>query len=488
VNMTRLLFPSYAEARKRARHGNLVPLVATMPADLETPVGVYLKLARGARGAFLLESVEGGERNARYSFVAAHPRAVLSGSGSRYEYREGRRRQTLEGDPYALIGEIADRYTPVEVPGLPPFSGGAVGVFGYDVVRRRETLPDRHRRNAGFPEVWLGWYDVVFAFDHVQHRLIVIANWQASNPSRDSYDAAVRSAQRAADRLRRPVFANSARLAVGRRRSNFVDGEFEAAVTRAKRYIRAGDIFQVVLSQRFGASFQGDPFQVYRRLRRINPSPYLFYLDCDGFQVAGSSPETLVRVQGSTVTVCPIAGTRPRGVDRDEDARFEAELLADPKERAEHLMLVDLARNDIGRVCRFGSVHLPDFFTVEKYSHVMHIVSRVEGTLRSKCGPLDALAACFPAGTVSGAPKVRAMEIIDELERCGRGLYAGAAGYLDYFGNLDTCIAIRTLVFGGGRVYAQAGAGIVADSVPKRERHETENKARALLEALTSDA
>jgi anthranilate synthase component 1 len=324
----------------------------------------------------------------------------------------------------------------------------------------------------------------VFAFDHVQHRLLIIANWRADRPTRASYDATVERAGRQVSRLaqRLPAVAGTER--VRRARANFDDGAYQAAVRRAKRYIRAGDIFQVVLSQRFTSSFAGDPFNVYRRLRRINPSPYLFYLHGGAFQVAGSSPETLVRVEGRTVTLCPIAGTRRRGRTREEDQRLERELLADSKERAEHLMLVDLARNDAGRVSRYGEISLPDFFTIEKYSHVMHIVSRVEGQLRPRATALDALAACFPAGTVSGAPKVRAMEIIDELEPCGRGLYAGAAGYLDYFGNLDTCIAIRTLIFEGGRVHAQAGAGIVADSVPRNEEAETRNKAEALLEAL----
>jgi len=478
-----LRFPSYAEARKLARQGNLVPLVASMPADLETPVGVYLRLASRGRAAFLLESVEGGEHSARYSFVGVNPRAVFLGSGDRYELREGRTRRVLTGDPYALIkAQLADRH-PVRVRDLPPFSGGAVGVFGYDVIRRRERIPQRHGVHT-LPEVWLGWYDTVFAFDHVQHRLLVVANWHADRPDRASYEATITEATRQARRLNGSLRVTGSPVRTGRSRTNFEEGAFSQAVRRAKRYIKAGDIFQVVLSQRFSSSFEGNPFEVYRRLRRINPSPYLFYLDCGGFQVAGSSPETLVRVEDRLVTVCPIAGTRHRGRDRAEDLALEQELLADPKERAEHLMLVDLARNDVGRVSRFGRVRLPDFFTVERYSHVMHIVSRVQGDLRRGLDALDALGACFPAGTVSGAPKVRAMEIIDELEPSGRGLYAGAAGYLDYFGNLDTCIAIRTLVFHDGRVHAQAGAGIVADSVPRREEAETRDKAKALLEAL----
>jgi anthranilate synthase component 1 len=483
-----LEFPSYAAARKLARNGNLVPLVATMPADLETPVGVYLKLSDGKSPAFLLESVEGGERSARYSFIGVKPRAIFSGSGTQYEYGEGRKLVRLEGDPYMLIKDLVRDIRPVPVPDLPRFAGGAVGVFGYDTVRRRERIPDRHESNAAIPEVWQAWYDVVFAFDHVKHRLIVVANWHTGDGSRESYDRAIRAAQAAVKRLGRSVPAAGPEIRVSRHRSDFENGAFEDAVLSAKRYIKAGDIFQVVLSQRFSASFAGHPFQVYRRLRQINPSPYLFFLDCGSFQLAGSSPETLVRVEENTVTVCPIAGTRPRGDDRNADARLEAELLADPKERAEHLMLVDLARNDAGRVCAFGSVATPDFFTVERYSHVMHIVSRVEGKLKPSLDALDALAACFPAGTVSGAPKVRAMEIIDELEHSRRGLYAGAVGYLDYFGNLDTCIAIRTLVFSDGKVHVQAGAGIVADSIPDREREETENKARALLEALKDHA
>lgn len=482
--MSPLQFPSYRASKKLASEGNLVPLVASMPADLETPVGVYMKLARGAKASFLLESVEGGERSARYSFIGVNPRAVFTGSGERYIYREAGKTQKLTGDPYALIKSQVAHIRPVSTPELPPFAGGAVGVFGYDIVRRRENIPDRHKHDTNPPEVWLGWYDTIFAFDHVKHRLIVIANWHAEPATRASYDRAVAIAMKAVSRLDRKLRTDFAPTKVGTLRSNFSRDEYSRAVRKAKRYIAAGDIFQVVVSQRFKATFEGDPFQVYRRLRRINPSPYLFYLNCGSFQVAGSSPETLVRVEGRTVTVCPIAGTRPRGADRAADLALEQELLADPKERAEHLMLVDLARNDAGRVSQYGKVRLPDFFTIERYSHVMHIVSRVEGQLKRHLHALDALAACFPAGTVSGAPKVRAMEIIDELERSRRGLYAGAAGYLDYYGNLDTCIAIRTLVFANGHVQAQAGAGIVADSVPKTEERETRSKASALLEAL----
>jgi anthranilate synthase component 1 len=483
--MSDLQFPSYSEARKLALRGNLVPLVATMPADLETPVGVYLKLTSGKKPGFLLESVEGGERSARYSFIGVEPHAVFRGSNDRYELHTSAGKRKLTGDPYTLIREITKGIKPVLVPGRPRFTGGAVGVFGYDVVRQRERVPHRHADTATLPQVWLGWYDTVFAFDHVQHRLLVVANWNAKKRGRTSYDECIQRARLLVKRLHRRLPGDPADTRAGRTRSNFAPGDFQKAVRKAKSYITAGDIFQVVLSQRFSASFKGDPFTVYRRLRQINPSPYLFYLNCGAFQVAGSSPETLVRVEGRTVTVVPIAGTRGRGRDRAEDLALEQELLADPKERAEHLMLVDLARNDAGRVCRTGGIRLPEFYNVERYSHVMHIVSRVEGDLRRGYDSLDALAACFPAGTVSGAPKVRAMEIIDELENSGRELYAGAAGYLDYFGNLDTCIAIRTLVFAGDRVHAQAGAGIVADSVPRKEELETENKARALLEALS---
>jgi anthranilate synthase component 1 len=482
-----LRFPSYREARLLARGGNLVPLIAAMPADLDTPVGVYLKTSFGTRASFLLESVEGGERSARYSFIGVGPRAVFEGSGHSYRLHAGHRTRALEGDPYELLKQITCSLHPVRMPGLPPFAGGAVGVFGYDLVRQRERLPRRHAPNPKLPEVWLAWYDTVFAFDHVQHQLVVAANWHADKPDRASYDAALARAHATAARLHRRLPEPRSTKVRPKPRSNFTGKDYEAAVRRAQEHIAAGDIFQVVLSQRFTAPFQGHPFAVYRRLRRINPSPYLFYLDCGSFQVTGSSPETLVRVEGNTVTVCPIAGTRPRGRDRADDERLAQELLADPKERAEHLMLVDLARNDAGKVSRSGKIRLPDFFTVERYSHVMHIVSRVEGDLEPGRTAIDALAACFPAGTVSGAPKVRAMELIDELERSSRDLYAGAVGYLDYFGNLDTCIAIRTLVFSGGKVHVQAGAGIVADSVPRREYEEIQNKARALLEALHGD-
>jgi anthranilate synthase component 1 len=481
--MIPLQFPSFREASRLAKKGNLVPLLAALPADLETPVSVFMKLKTRNRPAFLLESVEGGLQSARYSFIGSDPFAVFSGSGEKYVLQHRSGRKSLEGDPYDLVRGIHDSLHPVPVPGLPRFAGGAVGVFGYDVAQRRENIPHALQVDKNLPEVWLGWYDTVFAFDHVKHQLLVVAHWNTRERGRQGYEAALERAAAQVQKLARQVpSAHPAKS--GSARSNFAAGGYGKAVSRAKQYIAAGDIFQVVLSQRFSAAYAGDPFEVYRRLRRINPSPYLYYLNAGDFQVAGSSPETLVRVEGRTLTVCPIAGTRPRGTDRADDTRLEEELLADPKERAEHLMLVDLARNDAGRVCVTGSLRLPDFYTVEKYSHVMHIVSRVEGDLKPRCDALDALAACFPAGTVSGAPKVRAMQIIAELEPDGRGLYAGAAGYLDYFGNLDTCIAIRTLVFANGRVHAQAGAGVVADSEPAREEQETRNKARALLEAL----
>ncbi len=484
--MTDLRFPPYREARKLASRGNLVPLVATLPADLETPVGVFMKLRSRARCGFLLESVEGGLQSARYSFAGVDPMTMLSGSGDRYELRTRSGVRRLSGDPYELVRRLTENLHPVPVPGLPRFAGGAVGMFGYDVSRRRERIAEARQDDLHLPEVWLGWYDTIFAMDHVQHQLLVIAHWNTQDKGQRGYDAAVARATAQARKLQRRLLKQPTMRAASRTR-NFTANNFERAVRKAQEYIGAGDIFQVVLSQRFSSRFEGDPFQVYRRLRRINPSPYLYYLDCGSFQLAGSSPETLVRVEGRTLTLCPIAGTRPRGRTRDEDARLEEELLADPKERAEHLMLVDLARNDAGRVCSTGEVRLSEFCRVERYSHVMHIVSRVGGTLGPSHDALDALAACSPAGTVTGAPKVRAMQIISELETSGRGPYAGAAGYFDYFGNLDMCIAIRTLVFAKGRVHAQAGAGVVADSVPAREEEETRNKAGALLLALAQD-
>jgi anthranilate synthase component 1 len=376
----------------------------------------------------------------------------------------------------------------VRIPGLPPLVGGAIGYFAYDMVRLAERIPARGRDDLGLDDAVLMFYLGLVAFDHVQHRIWIIRNVYTDGPGslRSKYDAAVREIRRVERLLQQPLVPSHRKPSGGKLRvtSNFRKPAYLAAVRKAKRYIRAGDIFQVVLSQRFAARTKADPFEIYRALRVVNPSPYMYFLRLGEASVVGSSPEMLVKVQGREAFYRPIAGTRPRGRTEAEDRRLEQDLTADAKERAEHIMLVDLGRNDLGRVCEYGSVRVEQLMTVERYSHVMHLVSSLRGRLRPGVDCFDALTACFPAGTVSGAPKVRAMEIIDEFEPTRRGIYAGAILYLDFSGNLDSCIAIRTLVAKNGVAYVQAGGGIVADSVPEREYQETVNKARAVLAAL----
>ncbi len=427
----------------------------TVLADLLTPVSAYLKVAGEAERAFLLESVEGGEKIARYSFIGVSPYRSFDGN----------------------FAEFRSQFPPVQSaePDLPPFTGGAVGIFCYDLVREFERLPERQK--GQLPSVMMDYYSTVLAFDHLLHRIVIMSHdsiEQVEELERRLLAGPLGVALPSPDRHSRPVLVgpegNGAR--------------YREAVVAAKEYIRAGDIFQVVLSQRFTADFSGDPFNVYRALRYLNPSPYLFFLKRDGVCVAGSSPEMLLRVQGRELEYRPIAGTRRRGRTPEEEKALEQELLADEKEKAEHVMLVDLGRNDLGRVSEFGTVCVEEFMFLEKYSHVMHLVSALGARLRPGLDRFDALAACFPAGTVSGAPKVRAMEIIDELEPCPRGIYSGAIGYLDFSGNLDTCIAIRTVVMRPGQAIFQAGAGIVADSVPELEDKECRNKAHVLAQAL----
>jgi anthranilate synthase component I len=467
----------------------VIPVSRRLSADLLTPVSAFLMLREGARFSFLLESVEGGEKLARYSFLGRNPYRIVRAFGRRIsvEERSGEIREE-RGDLFRVLQHLLGRYVEVKVPGLPRFASGAVGYLGYDMIRLVERLPGPPPDPLGLPDAVWCFHDTVAAFDHVKHQLVLMAS-AFVEPGMDLdglYDeAASRLAALEADLARMSMRSPAPiRLEAPEMTSNFTRADFEAAVERAKRYIFEGDIFQVVLSQRFSMAYSGDRINLYRALRQVNPSPYLFFLDFEDFALIGSSPEVLVRVENRRAEVLPIAGTRKRGNSAPEDASLESELLADPKERAEHLMLVDLGRNDLGRVCDYGSVRVDRYSFVERYSHVMHIVSSVSGLLASDRGPMDVLAACFPAGTVSGAPKVRAMEIIDELEPVKRGVYAGAVGYVDFSGNLDTCIAIRTMVEQGDRVYIQAGAGIVADSDPALEYEETENKARALQQAM----
>jgi anthranilate synthase component 1 len=490
-----MIQPSFPEFQRLAKQGNLVPVYDVLPADLLTPVGAYLRLAQGARYSFLLESVEGGEKIARYTFVGANPAEVFRFSGGACVLESRDRLVWEERDPIAFLREQMKRFRPVRVPGLPPLVGGAIGYFSYDMVRLIERLPKRLRDDIGLYDAMLSFYFGLVAFDHVQHRLWIIRNVHTEGPGtlRAKYEQALREIEATRKSLEQPAAAERAASSEGagkrpplRVNSNFERRDYLHAVSMAKRYIRSGDAFQVVLSQRFSAETSADPFDVYRELRAINPSPYLFYLRMNDVSVIGSSPEMLVKVQGREVFYRPIAGTRPRGRDEKEDQRMEASLRGSEKERAEHIMLVDLGRNDLGRVCDYGSVQVDKLLTVERYSHVMHLVSSLRGRLRKDVDCFDALMACFPAGTVSGAPKVRAMEIIEELEKTRRGIYAGGILYLDFAGNLDSCIALRTMVMKGGKAHVQAGGGIVADSTPEGEYQETVNKSRALLSALAA--
>jgi anthranilate synthase component 1 len=471
--------PSRDEVRALAREYNVVPLRTTFIDDVETPVSAFLKLRGGDphTPAFLLESAERGQVVGRYSFIGIRPRRVI------------RWRLGDPGDPYALAAEEVGRHRQAPLEDLPPFSGGAVGLFGYDLVRTVETtLGPPNPDPIGLPDLALMLSDVLVVFDHLKHTVTILVNVYAEDPSEvdAAYADALATLREARALLagpvpRAPVHAPAEPPAF---EAEMPRERFEGMVRRIVEYVHAGDVFQVVPSQRWSAELRLDPFSVYRGLRVVNPSPYMYFLDFGDFQIAGASPEPLLTVTGRHASTRPIAGTRPRGANAAEDARIAQELLADEKERAEHVMLVDLGRNDLGRVCEYGSVRVDDFMAVETYSHVMHIVSSVSGTLREGVGPLDALRAMLPAGTLSGAPKVRAMEIIDELEPVKRGGYGGAIGYLSYTGDLDTCIHIRTVVMKDGRAYVQAGGGTVADAKPEYEFLESQNKARAVLQAF----
>jgi anthranilate synthase component I len=481
---------TYEEFTALAREGTFVPVCKEIMADLLTPVSAFLKIAGHSDYAFLLESVEGGEQVGRYSFLGKDPFLILrAGADGRTTIeRAGVRSESDEPFIGSLRRLMADFRSPV-VPGLPRFTGGAVGFLGYDAVPWFEPVtlqapadPANNEPAAGFM-----LFDTVLAFDHVRHRILAIANARVT-PGADLeslYQFAcakigfIERELQAALSEAKPSPAGPLEV-----RSNVTRDQFESAVRKAREYIAAGDIYQVVLSQRFDLELDVEPFTVYRALRHVNPSPYMFYIRMGAQSMIGSSPEMLVRVEGRRVETHPIAGTRPRGGSEIEDLRLAEELKANEKERAEHVMLVDLGRNDVGRVCEYGSVRVPQFMGLERYSHVMHLVSVVEGRLDEDCDRLDALVACFPAGTVSGAPKIRAMEIIGELEPDRRGTYAGAVGYLDFAGNLDFCIAIRTVVMSGRSARVQAGAGIVIDSDPSAEFDETCDKAKALMRAL----
>lgn len=484
-----MVSPDFQTFEKLLSKGNLIPVYREIMADMDTPVTAFRKIDDGLY-SFLLESIEGGEKWARYSFIGASPSLVVRSSGNRVELLKNGIIEVVESaDPVQVLREQLAIFRPVELPELPRFIGGAVGYLGYDMVRHFERLP------CGTPDT-IGAYDSVFmmtdtllVFDNVRQKIMVVATAfvdEGIDPAK-AYSCAVARVDALVARLRGPLRLGSSTLpasgSVGFV-SNFEKAGFEEAVEKAKEYVRSGDIIQVVLSQRFSGDLTVDPFDIYRVLRTINPSPYLFFLRMGDTIVTGASPEVMVRKEGSRVELRPIAGTRHRGCDQEEDARLAEELLGDPKERAEHVMLVDLGRNDLGRVCRTGTVDVTELMVIERYSHVMHIVSNVRGELKEGMDAFDLVKATFPAGTLSGAPKIRAMEIIDDLEPVRRGIYGGAVGYVSFSGNMDLAIAIRTLVVKDGKVHLQAGAGIVADSDPAAECQETANKAMAVLKAI----
>jgi anthranilate synthase component 1 len=480
---------TYEDFLSLAAEGTVVPVVKRVMADLLTPVAAYLKIERLSSYSFLLESVEGGEKVARYSFLGFEPEIIVRSRANKVTIERGSSKEETDEPMLAVLRRLSGRHIPVRFAELPPFVGGAVGYLSYDAVRWFEKIPDSHHDDIGIDDAVMMFFSRLLVFDHVRHQIHLIANIFTGGQT----DGLEVEYQRAID----DIEAMEARLddaiePLPRRqpsddprvRSNLSQQKFEQAVIAAKEYIAAGDIFQAVLSQRFEVGLSAHPFEVYRALRVVNPSPYMFFLKIGDQSIIGASPEMLVRATGRRIEYRPIAGTRPRGATETEDLLLGEEMRADEKEVAEHVMLVDLGRNDLGRVADYGSVDVTDLMIIERYSHVMHLASAIKARLRLGLDRFDALAACFPAGTVSGAPKIRAMEIIDELEPTRRGVYAGAVMYLDYSGNLDSCIAIRTIVTKDGRAYFQAGAGIVADSVPESEYVETVNKARAMLQAI----
>jgi anthranilate synthase component I len=483
--------PSAADFLKLSRRHSLVPVYRTITADLETPVSAFLRIASEEPEAFLLESVEGGEHVGRYTFIGIQPYKKMVSRGQSITVQEGKKRRAFTGDIFEELKKALSGHTPARLPALPPFTAGAVGFFSYDVVRQIEKLPLIAKDELGVPDACLMFFDQVLAFDHVKKEIhLIVTADLAREPSEGAYQRSVRRLDKMERRLAQSLPKQkrkkpAEKLKLTSRTSKVA---FLKSVAKVKEYVASGDVFQCVLSQRFDCIPDVDAFEVYRALRIVNPSPYMYFLrfgmETSGAHIVGSSPELLVRVHGRTVEYRPIAGTRPRSADEAQDRAMEADLRADEKEVAEHIMLVDLGRNDVGRVSEFGSVRVKDLMFVERYSHVMHLVSSLEGDLRKDLAPIDAFKACFPAGTLSGAPKIRAMEIIEELEPARRGVYGGSILYADFSGNLDSCIAIRTLFMDGKQGHIQAGAGIVADSVPENEFEECRNKARAVVRAI----
>ena len=486
-----MLRPDFKEFSRLSRESTLVPVVKSVSADLLTPVSAFLAIAEKESHAFLLESVERGEQIGRFTFLGANPYMRVKAAKGKVEIVRGRHREVLAENIFQVVKRLLRAHRPAHIAGLPPFTAGAVGYFAYDVVRLLENIGEHATDDLALPDAELMFFDRLLAFDHLRHQIHITAAADVSRESpRKAYDRALADITRLEKKLaaglssalwRKSAKKKSGNLKVhaGTERKNYLRD-----VGRCKEYIAAGDIFQVVLSQRFDFIPEVAPFDLYRALRQVNPSPYLYFLRNGDVNILGSSPEMLVRVTGRKLEYRPIAGTRPRGRDEAEDAHLEQEMRSDEKERAEHVMLVDLGRNDLGRVSEYGSVKVKDLMYVERYSHVMHLVSALEGKLRKDLGALDAFAACFPAGTLSGAPKVRAMQIIEELEPTRRGVYGGSVLYADFAGNLDSCIGIRTMLMKGKKAYLQAGGGIVADSDPAKEFQESMNKAGALLKAV----
>ncbi|HEX6504560.1 MAG TPA: anthranilate synthase component I [Terriglobales bacterium] len=485
-----MIQPDYKQFCQLAGDATLVPVMKSVAADLLTPVSAFLAVAAGEPYSCLLESIERGEQIGRYTFLGARPYMRVLSQGDEITIERGRRRERRSGDIFQVLKELLRAHKPAILPGLPPFTAGAVGYFSYDAVRRLENIGARAKNDLEVPDCALMFFDRLLVFDHLRHQIHIIATADVSQESpKQAYDRAVSDIAQLEKKLARGLkpgdwqmngrARNHLRVHAGTSRERF-----QKSVTQAKEYIAAGDVFQVVLSQRLDFEPGVEPFHLYRALRTVNPSPYMYYLRFGDTYVIGSSPEMLVRVTGRKLEYRPIAGTHPRGANDAEDERLEQQMRSDEKERAEHVMLVDLGRNDLGRVSEYGSVKVRDLMYVERYSHVMHLVSALEGKLRAGLDAVDAFAACFPAGTLSGAPKVRAMQIIEELEPVRRGVYGGSVLYADFAGNLDSCIAIRTMLLKGKKAYLQAGAGIVADSDPTKEFQESMNKAQALLRAV----
>ncbi|MDD5173917.1 MAG: anthranilate synthase component I [Candidatus Omnitrophica bacterium] len=485
-----MYYPCKEEFIELSKKGNLIPVYRDILTDFETPLSAFTKIDKGDY-SFLLESVEGGERLARYSILGSDPSLVFSSKLGKITLTEGNISSSFTSkDPINELKKILNRYKFVDVKGLPRFSGGLVGFFGYDIVRFIEKLPDKNPDDLHLPDCVFMLTDMLLIFDHVDHKIKIISNVHVDGDPVLAYDKAVKRIEKIAGYLKGPMpdvnYAGppKKRQHPGFLKSNVTKAQFETMVKKAKKHIESGDIIQTVLSQRLKLSIDCHPFHVYRALRSINPSPYMYYLKLKDFFLVGSSPEIMVRCENGVAEVRPIAGTRPRGSSGAEDEALIKDLLADPKETSEHIMLIDLGRNDIGRVCEFKTIKVSELMTIEKYSHVMHIVSDVSGTLQKDKDAFDLFRATFPAGTVTGAPKVRAMEIIEELENLRRGPYAGSVGYFSFSGNLDTCITIRTIIIKDKTAYIQVGAGLVADSNPEKEFEETMNKAKALLKAI----